>query len=94
MLNQGLTAISLRSVSLKKIGRFAPWLDEWRMTHTSFCYGAKWLFMFLERKTKEEGRHHCNNKHKMPFAELFDNDRQILYMGLQKKAESSQYNLL
>ena len=30
----------------------------------------------------------------MPFAELFDNDRQILYMGLQKKAESSQYNRL
>ena len=50
--------------------------------------------MFLERKTKEKGRHHWNNKHKMPFAELFDNDRQILYTGLQKKAESSQYNLL
>lgn len=45
-------------------------------------------FMYLERKTKEEGRHHWNNNHKMPFAELFDNDRQILYMGLQKKAES------
>lgn len=50
--------------------------------------------MYLERKTNEEGRHYWNNIQKMPFAELSDNDRQMMFMGLQKKSESSQYNRL